>query len=267
LDTYTDTLTKGGIIVALIFKQIRNRVTGQIILIKTGRYANFENAIKKIVSYVRYNVAKYYVVHLTLTVAENVPEIQWKHLHRVLQFINQRLKREGSDFKYVAVKERQKRGAIHYHIMCIYSIPYIFPSPAEIEKSWGLGFVKISSPKLRMKLNSIASYIGKYIGKGYDYEELNVKKSFTASQIKSLYKMGVKRINELISEFGKKQAEGFFCTYTKAYMFVQDVCELNGKEYLGKKEKILMKHFLTDWELVRDGEGKWAPPLLVTAPF
>jgi hypothetical protein len=253
--------------VALLYRQLINKVTGQVIHIETGRYGSFKNAIKKIVNYVRYNIGRYYLVHLTLTVAENVSEIHWKHLHRVLQFINQRLKREGSDFKYVAVKERQDRGAIHYHILCVYSKPYIFPSPADIEKSWGLGFIKITAPKVQMKLNKISGYIGKYIGKGYDYEALNMRKSFTASQIKSLYKMGANRIDELISEFGKKQAERFFCTYNKAYLIVHDVTEVMGKEYLGKKEKILMKRFMSDWALVRDGEGRFAPPRLITEPF
>ena len=111
---------------ALTFRQLRNRVTGQVILIEAGRYGSFKNAIKKIVNYVRYNIKKYYLVHLTLTVAENVSEVPWDNLHRVLQFINQRLKRKGSDFKYVAVKELQDRGAIHYHILCIYSKKYIY---------------------------------------------------------------------------------------------------------------------------------------------
>jgi hypothetical protein len=184
-----------------------------------------------------------------------------------MQFIQQRLKREGSDFKHAAVKEFQDRGAIYYHILCVYSKKYIFLSNEEIAKSWGLGFVKITAPKIRMKVDKIANYIGKYIGKGYDYEELNVRKSFTASQIKSLYKMGAKRIQEIIREFGKAQAESFLCTYNKAYLVVYDIDEIMGKEVRGKEEKILMKRFISDWELVRDGDGKYAPPLIVTEPF
>ena len=46
-----------------------------------------------------------------------------------------------------------------------------------IFKSARLGFVNVKAPKVRMKLNAIANYLGKYIGKGYDYEELNVRKS------------------------------------------------------------------------------------------
>lgn len=74
------------------------------------------------------------------------------------------------------MKELQERGAIHFHVLCVYSKPYVFPSSNEIASSWKLGFVKITAPKLRMKLNTIVGYIGKYIGKGYEYEQLEVKK-------------------------------------------------------------------------------------------
>lgn len=58
-----------------------------------------------------------------------------------------------------------------------------------------------------MQLDTIVGYVGKYIGKGYEFEQLDAKKSFTANQIKSLYKMSPYRIGELIKEFGKEQAE------------------------------------------------------------
>ncbi len=120
---------------------------------EAGRYGNFKNTLKKLVNYIYYNFRKFYVAHVTLTVAENVAEVDFKHLHRVLQMIHKRLTREDSDFKYVAVKELQERGAIHYHILCIYSKPYVFPSAEDIAHSWRLGFVKISAPKLRLKIN------------------------------------------------------------------------------------------------------------------
>ena len=173
----------------LSYRQFKNKNTGQAISIPTGRYGNFLNPIKKLVNYVRYNYQRYYIVHLILTVAENVIEVDSKHLHMVLQFINKRLERSGSEFKYVAVKELQERGAIHYHILCVYSKPYVFPSSNDIASSWKLGFVKITAPKIPMKLYMVAGYIGKYIGKGYEYEALECKKSFTASQIKQIYKL------------------------------------------------------------------------------
>src|SRR4030067_2059325 len=99
----------------------RHKVTGKLSYMPAGRYGNFLNSIKKLVNYVRHNYPKYYCAHLTLTVAENISEVHFKNLHRVTQFINQRLKRAGAEFKYVACKELQERGAIHYHILCIYN--------------------------------------------------------------------------------------------------------------------------------------------------
>ena len=223
---------------ALAFRMFRNRETGQVCYIEAGRYGNFKNTLKKLVNYVRYNIARYYMAHLILTVAENVSEIDFRDLHRVLQFINKRLERAGSDFKYIAVKEIQDRGAVHYHVLCIYSKPYAFPSSDEIAKSWRLGFVKITAPKLRMRVEKIANYIGKYIGKGYEYEALDVRKSFTASQIKQIYKLAPKRLAKVIVKYGKEKAETFKCTYRKVYEMFD-----NGFQVV----KRLIEEFPSEW--------------------
>jgi hypothetical protein len=179
-------------------------------------------------------------------VAENVSEVDFKHRHRVLQFIDKRLKRAGSDFKYVSVTEMQERGAVHYHILCVYSKPYIFPSSEEIARSWRLGFVKITAPKLVMKVEKIASYIGKYIGKGYEYEELDVKKSFTASQIKQIYKLSAQRLAKVIQKFGKSRAEEFKCTYTKVYLVGYSENEIMGIK-VREPFKSLIMDFPSEW--------------------
>jgi hypothetical protein len=215
-----------GSIMALKYRRFRHKETGQVCYAPAGRYGNFLNSIKKLVNYVHYNIPKWYIAHLTLTVAENVSEVDFRHLHRVTQFILLRLKREGSDFKYIAVKEVQKRGAIHYHVLCVYSRRYVFPSPDEIAKSWGLGFVKITAPKIRMKLKGISNYIGKYIGKGYEYEALDTRKSFTASQIKQIYKLRGDRLERVMHEFGRGVAEKLVCSYRKVYGLIKkESCE------------------------------------------
>jgi len=208
----------------LKFRCFKSKDTGQVFYRPAGRYGNFLNSVKKMVSYVQYNMPKYYVIHLTLTLKEAESEIDSKHLHRVTQFISTRLKRVGSDFKYIAVKEIQKERlekygeeAVHYHVLCVYSKPYVFPNREDIAKSWGLGFVKVSAPKLRVHVNKIIGYIGKYIGKGYEYEALNFKKSFTASQIKQIYKLTPKRLSFVISKYGKEKADALKCTYRKVY--------------------------------------------------
>jgi hypothetical protein len=165
----------------------------------------------------------------------------------VIQFIHLRLKRSGSDFKYIAVKELQDRGAIHYHVLCIYSKPYIFPSTDDVASSWRLGYVKISAPKIRLKLQSILKYIGKYIGKGYEYEELVSKKSFSESQIKQIYKLSPERLHEVIKMFGKERAESFACTYRKVYLVGFEIAEILGK-IVSKPFRDLIMDFPSEWE-------------------
>ena len=230
----------------LNYKKFKNKLTGQVCYVEAGRYGNFKNSLKKLVNYIRYNIDRFYLVHLTLTVAENVSEVDYKHLHRVLQFIAQRLKRVESDFKYVAVKEMQERGAIHYHVLCVYSKPFMFPKADDIAKSWGLGFVKITAPKLRLKVEKIAKYIGKYIGKGYDYEALDTKKSFTASQIKQIYKLSAVRLAEVIRRFGKDMADQLKCTYRKVYLVGYELSTIMGVE-TKKPFRDLILEFPSEW--------------------
>jgi len=59
-----------GVIMPLTFMRFRHKETGQVWEAPAGRYGNFLNSVKKIVHYVQYNYPKYYIVHLTLTVAE-----------------------------------------------------------------------------------------------------------------------------------------------------------------------------------------------------
>lgn len=226
---------------ALTYRYFRNKNTGELVSMPAGRYGNFLNTVKKLVNYVQYNIPRYYVVHLTLTVAENVSEVDFKHLHRVIQFIHLRLKRSSSDFKYVAVKEAQARGAVHYHVLCIYSKPYVFPESKDIAKSWGLGFVKLTAPKLRLKVHKIASYIGKYIGKGYEYEALDYRKSFTASQIKQIFKLSSSRLTEVVQRYGFEALGYLKCTYRK--IFVEGI-----NEETKKREKVLLYEFPSEWE-------------------
>jgi hypothetical protein len=238
----------------LKFRRFRRKESGELCYVPAGRYGNFLNSVKKMVNYVRYNIPKYYVLHLSLTLRMASSEIDFNHFHRVIQFIDTRLKRAGSDFKYIAVKEIQQERfekygeeAVHYHVLCVYSKPYVFPHAEEIAKSWNLGNVKITAPKIRIKFKRIVSYIGKYIGKGYEYETLNSKKSFTASQIRQIYKLSRERLEAVMSSYGKVKAETFKCTYRKVY----DVFN-NGFRLV----KRLVEEFPSEWSF----EGVYDEP-------
>jgi len=258
----------------LKFMRFKHKTNGKVCHIPAGRYGNFLNVIKKIVNYVRYNIAKHYIVHLTLTLKEAAAEIDFKHFHRVIQFIDTRLKRADCDFVYVAVKEIQKERlekygeeALHYHVLCIYSKPYVFPRPEEIAKSWKLGNVDITAPKIRLKLWKIVNYIGKYIGKGYEFETLNFKKSFTASQIKQIYKLREDRLRDVVIKYGKEKAESFKCTYRKIY-----ACVYEKKQELVFDEDGFLDKFIgvikcIKKELVMEFPSEWVYEGIYYEPF
>jgi hypothetical protein len=118
-----------------------------------------------------------------------------------------------------------------------------------------LGFVKIRAPKIRVKLWKIVNYIGKYVGKGYEYEALDFKKSFTASQIRQIYKLGPKRLSEVIRRFGKDMAEQLKCTYRKVFFEGYVVSEMMGVKALHPFRDLIME-FPSEWAY----EGLCAEP-------
>ena len=75
---------------------------------------------------------------ITLTFKENLTDVK-KANYEYMKFI-QRLRYRYGDFKYIAVIEFQKRGAVHYHM--ISNLPYIDNS--KLCEIWGQGFVKIN---------------------------------------------------------------------------------------------------------------------------
>jgi len=159
-----------------------------------------------------------------------------------MKMVNAHMKRVDSEWKYIAVKEynsegvRQETGNLHYHVLIFYSKAYAMPSVQRVVKSWGLGFCKITAPKVRCKLGKITSYLGKYLGKGYEFEALNKdKKSFTASQIPSCYKLSAVRLKELRDKIGLNIAEKYKCTFTKVVW----------TNYRG--EKIIVARWISDW--------------------
>jgi hypothetical protein len=74
-----------------------------------------------------------------------------------------RLKRRHADFIYVAAREFQQRGAVHYHLAINTYIDH-----EELSELWSQGFVWIE--KKTDNYSKMANYIGKYITK-YAYDE------------------------------------------------------------------------------------------------
>lgn len=79
--------------------------------------------------------------------------------------------------KYIATWEKQKRGAIHYHII-FFDFPYV--AKEKLQNLWSHGFIKINRIDVDSKENR-GRYLSKYFSKDLELKE-HKKKAFFKSQ-------------------------------------------------------------------------------------
>lgn len=117
---------------------------------------------------------------LTLTFKENIQDITItnKEFKYFIQRLNYYLyQTKVQTLKYIATWEKQKRGAIHYHVI-FFDFPYI---PKEkLQDLWTHGFIKINRIDVDSKENR-GRYLSKYFGKDLELKE-HKKKAFFKSQ-------------------------------------------------------------------------------------
>lgn len=95
---------------------------------------------------------------LTLTYAQNMQDQSQGYID--LKNFLKRLRYHYPDFnKYLWCVERQKRGAIHFHIV-FFDVPKI--EAEELSLLWGKGFIKINQCD---GVNNLGAYMTKYMGK------------------------------------------------------------------------------------------------------
>lgn len=110
---------------------------------------------------------------LTLTFKENITDLDFAH-YEFDKFIK-RVKTRVKGVQYIAVLEFQKRGAIHFHLLC--NFPYM--PVEEIAKLWGNGFVRINRID---NVDNVGAYITKYMSKDNLDERLQGRKCYTMSK-------------------------------------------------------------------------------------
>lgn len=129
---------------------------------------------------------------LTLTIQDNSPEsvIQGvKKFKPYLDKIRRKLKKLGYTFGYVWVREFQKRGSLHYHLILVLNKTFRFRKDREkgkgyilseklynqlfeIFNTWELGFVNVEPV---ISLNQCSRYLSKYIEKGLSEIESEIE--------------------------------------------------------------------------------------------
>ncbi|MCO5447803.1 Rep protein [Enterococcus faecalis] len=120
---------------------------------------------------------------LTLTFKENIQEIDYannefkKFIKRLNYYIYHNKK---AYLKYLATWEKQKRGAIHYHII-LFNFPYI--SFQQLTLIWGHGYLLIN----KIDVDSIENrgrYVSKYFDKELEFKEHKKKAFFSSRNLK-----------------------------------------------------------------------------------
>lgn len=110
---------------------------------------------------------------LTLTFAENITDLDYAR-YEFDKFIK-RIKTRFKGFQFVNVVEFQKRGAVHFHLLC--NLPYV--NVNDLAKIWKHGFVKINRID---NVDNVGAYITKYMTKDSIDERLVGKKCYSMSK-------------------------------------------------------------------------------------
>lgn len=111
---------------------------------------------------------------MTLTFAENITEL--KTANYLFNKFILRMSYKYADFEYLAVPEFQKRGAVHYHLIC--NLPFV--ETDGLQSMWRHGFVKINKID---SIKNVGAYISKYLGKDFLDTRTFGKKSFFARKL------------------------------------------------------------------------------------
>lgn len=148
---------------------------------------------------------------LTLTFRENMEDLT--EANKMFKAFVRKIKKERPDFKYIAVIEFQKRGAIHYHLLC--NLKYMRFN--KIRSYWRdvVGEGNIDSERIT-HVDNIGAYVIKYMTKEDADPRLIGKKMYQTSQ-------GLDRPKEFVG----KQAE---------YLYQQILKEKRKKVYSSSYE-------------------------------
>ncbi len=188
---------------------------------------------------------KAYTSLITLTYGKDFPtdHDSKKHLDTFLK----RLRRLHDNCKYVWVAEKQKRGAIHYHILTPYFTKKEFVNSAwnEIVSKWQIknGHEQQTLLPNVIKVNSAGSYMAKYLskegqnigGNGYGIDQktrvLMIDKTFNLIQHDRTPEQINEIVNAIVSKVQKTDTKKFiwksnYTTYKGCWLREIDMFKL-----------------------------------------
>ena len=148
---------------------------------------------------------------MTLTFKDNIQDITYTNyeFNKFIKRLNFGLYHDKKQkLKYIAVWEKQKRGAIHYHII-FFDFPYI--NLKKLQEIWGNGFVKINKIDVDSKDNR-GRYVSKYFSKDIDEKNYKQKAFFKSRNL--IMPITNKMTREELIDFSNENVV-FTKTYTR----------------------------------------------------
>jgi hypothetical protein len=176
---------------------------------------------------------------LTLTFAENMTDI--KQARYAFDKFIKRLKTKFKQLQYIVVPEFQKRGAIHFHLLC--NLPYVDSN--ELAQIWRQGFIKINKID---NVDNLGAYITKYMTKDSIDDRLIGKKCYSMSK-------GLKQPVEIID---KEIIEPFIASLT-------DVKRIKSSEYVSEHYGLIKYKQIvcSTYKTVPNAYGSGSTPLTI----
>ena len=182
---------------------------------------------------------------VTLTFKENIQEIlitnrEFKYFIQRLNYYLYHTKTQL--LKYLATWEKQKRGAIHYHVIFF---DFLYIAKEKLQNLWSHGFIKINRIDVDSKENR-GRYLSKYFGKDLDLKEHKKKAFFKSQNLKVPHETKVMLTEDILHEWLLYKRD---YTSVKAKTIQEYVSEWN--------------RFFKDTELVKMKIGEIKPITLI----
>lgn len=140
---------------------------------------------------------------VTLTFKENIQEIlitnrEFKYFIQRLNYYLYHTKTQL--LKYLATWEKQKRGAIHYHVIFF---DFLYIAKEKLQNLWSHGFIKINRIDVDSKENR-GRYLSKYFGKDLDLKEHKKKAFFKSQNLKVPHETKVMLTEDILHDLQKE---------------------------------------------------------------
>lgn len=172
---------------------------------------------------------------ITLTFADNITDVN--SANKRFRYFIDKVQRIKKDFKYLCITEFQKRGAIHYHLLCNIDIEdrtLLYEQEDNKNflhiKYWNDGFTSVEPMKGETK--KVIGYISKYMTKDIDNRLFNHRRYFYSRNLIKPIESYIDLDNTKDNEYLQKIIQEKELIYQNDYINPYDNSEVSFLELL-----------------------------------